>query len=83
MVDDAVRIRVIRAILGVTSKEFASRVGVSKGVITGWEKGRYSPQRKSRVELMKICQEHKIAFLPSGYPIPLEDMFPTQETTNG
>ena len=73
MVDDSVRIRVIMALLGVTSKDFAKRVGVSQGVITGWAKGRYAPRSKSRAALQKICEEEKIMFLPSGMPVPFEE----------
>ena len=83
MVDDAQRIRVIRAILGMSSADFAARVGVTPGVITHWEKGRYGPQRKSRIALAEICQKERIAFLPSGMPVPVEDVMATQEKMNG
>jgi transcriptional regulator with XRE-family HTH domain len=79
VIDDAQRIRVIRALLGISGKELAKRVGVSQGVITSWEKGRNTPQRASRVELAKLCQEHKICFLPSGMPVPAEDIMSKQE----
>jgi len=83
MVDDARRIRVIRALLGLTSREFASRVGVTPGVITGWEKGRFTPQRKSRIALAEMCQKAQIMFLPSGMPVPAEDLMPaSQEIPN-
>ncbi len=79
MVNDATRIRVIMALLNVTSKAFAERVGVSQGVVTGWSKGRYAPQRKSREALAAICQAEKIAFMPSGMPVRLEDMIEASE----
>jgi transcriptional regulator with XRE-family HTH domain len=82
MVSDATRIRVLRALIGATSKEFAARVGVTPGVITSWEKGRATPQRDSRRELSKICQEENIMLMPSGMPVPAEDLLPKQEKTN-
>lgn len=81
MISDAVRVRVIRALLGISSKEFASRVGVTAGVVTGWEKGRFCPQRRSRQALERICDLNKITFLPSGMPVLFEDAIPAQETT--
>jgi len=82
-IDDAVRIRVIRAILGMSSKTFAARVGVSAGALTAWERGRATPQVLNRQELAKICQEHKIAFAPSGFPLPASDVLIFKEKTNG
>ena len=79
MVNDATRIRVIMALLGVTSKAFAERVGVTQGVVTGWAKGRFSPRQKSRIRLAEICQEEKIAFLPSGMPVPVEELMPKEK----
>ena len=73
MVNDAVRVRVIRAILGISSKEFSSRVGVTQGVITSWEKGRSRPQPKNKIELGRLCRESKIAFTASGFPVVVED----------
>jgi transcriptional regulator with XRE-family HTH domain len=86
VIDDAIRIRVIRALLGISGKELARRVGVTQGVVTGWEKGRSAPRTQSRTALAKICQEHKIMFLPSGFPVPAEDYMPVpaqENTVNG
>jgi hypothetical protein len=33
--------------------------------------------------LAKICQEHKIAFAPSGFPLPASDVLIFKEKTNG
>lgn len=79
MVDDATRIRVIRALLGIDSRTFAARLNVSCGTITGWEKGRATPQRENRKILAEICQSAGIAFLPSGCPVPMSDLMPSQE----
>jgi transcriptional regulator with XRE-family HTH domain len=82
MIDDATRIRVVRALLGITSQEFAARVGVTPGIVTGWEKGRYTPRKKSRLVLAEICEREKIAFLPSGMPVPMDSFTATPENTN-
>ncbi len=83
MVDDARRIRVIRALLGLTSRAFAARMGISVGCVTSWEHGRATPQREKRKELAAFCQKEGIAFLPSGMPVPSIDLLPSQETDNG
>ena len=82
MISDACRIRVVRALMGLTSRDFAAKIGVTPGVVTSWEKGRYTPQRRSRTRLAEICHEAKIMFLPSGMPVPSEDFIPTQEEIN-
>jgi DNA-binding transcriptional regulator YiaG len=69
-VTDAMRVRVIRAIIGVTSRQFCRMVGVSPTTLTSWEKGRAEPQRRKRVILAAICQQNSIAFLPNGMPVP-------------
>jgi DNA-binding transcriptional regulator YiaG len=79
VIDDAARIRVIRAILGMDSKTFSSRVGISPGTCTAWEKGRASPQRDNRKVLAELCQSSGIAFLPSGMPVPMSDLLSIQE----
>jgi predicted transcriptional regulator len=81
MIDDATRIRVIMALLGITSKGLAERIGVTQGVVTGWTKGRFAPQRKNRAAIEKICAESKIMFL-RGMPVP-EDLMSVQENENG
>lgn len=78
--NDAMRVRVIRAILGLNSKAFASRLGVSAITVTAWERGRWVPGAESREELARLCQEHKLAFLPSGMPVPAVDTLIFKET---
>lgn len=83
-IDDAVRIRVIRAITGMDSKTFAAHVGISPTSMTSWEKGRSSPQGASKIALAKLCQENGIGFTPSGFPFPMADcmMFQPEEKQN-
>jgi ribosome-binding protein aMBF1 (putative translation factor) len=83
VITDAVRIRVIRALLGISSKDLARRVGVTQGVVTGWEKGRYCPQRKNRAALAQICEDAKIMFMPNGMPCPSEGFATEKENTSG
>lgn len=79
VVDDAVRIRVIRALLGESSKTFATRLGVTQGALTSWEHARNCPNRESRRVLAEVCQKYGIMFMPSGMPIPSTDLIATQE----
>jgi DNA-binding transcriptional regulator YiaG len=73
IVNDATRIRVIRAYLGMDSRSFAARLGVAVGTLTNWEKGRCTPWAKHRDELLRICQLNGLCFSPSGYPFPASD----------
>jgi DNA-binding transcriptional regulator YiaG len=83
LIDDAIRIKVIRALLGISGKELAQRIGVTATTVTSWESRRYVPHRGSREILAKICEENRIMFLPSGMPVPADDILPAQEMTNG
>jgi DNA-binding transcriptional regulator YiaG len=80
-INDSTRIRVIRALIGMSSKDFAERIGVSSWTMTAYERGRSAPQGKKRDELAKLCQEHGLAFLPSGMPVSFSDclLFKNQE----
>ena len=82
-IDDSVRVRVIRALIGITSKEFARRVGVSPLTVTSWERNHFQPSATNRQALNKLCHEYGIAFMPSGYPVPAEEclMFKPYEET--
>jgi len=71
--NDSTRIRVIRAIIGLDSKSFATRLGIAASTLTNWEKGRSAPQLPKRQELAELCQEHGIGFTPSGFPFPITD----------
>jgi len=47
------RIRIMRAIRGMSQKELAERLGKSANVITHWERGRNSPDVDS---IEKLCE---------------------------
>lgn len=70
IIPDSTRIRLIRALLGMSSKDFADRLGVCVASITNWERGRTAPGPVQRQELYKLCHENKLAFSPSGMPFP-------------
>lgn len=72
MVDEATRIRVIRAILGWDKKTMQKRLKVSQNVIRYWESGTNVPNSRSRKVLAEICNEHHIAIRPDGYPVPVD-----------
>ena len=82
ILDDSVRIRVIRALLGMSSKDFAVRLGVCSGTLTAWERNRSAPQGTKRDDLAKLCQENGIAFSPSGMPFPIADVMTFKQENN-
>lgn len=82
MIDDNARIRIIRAMLGLKPGAFATLLGVSTNTITYWENGRAIPRRQHRAKLAEVCSENRICFLPSGYPIPLDELLPMREVTS-
>lgn len=69
-VEESVRWRVIRAILGIDQKALAGRLEVAPNSIRNWEKGRTVPNTTSRKKLAEICHEHHIAIRPDGFPVP-------------
>ena len=73
MIDDAARIRVIRAILNMTSRKFAGEIGVSPVTLCSWEQARTGPTLKHRNMLGRLCEARGIGFLPSGMPVPFKD----------
>ena len=73
IVNSSVEIRVIRALLGMDSRSFAARLGVSAGTLTSWERSRSAPKGAKRQELYKLCEENGIGFLPNSYPMPITD----------
>jgi DNA-binding transcriptional regulator YiaG len=80
-ITEATRIRVIRALLGVSSRELAARIGITPNSLTSWEHGKSTPQREKRKALAAICQENGIAFLVSGCPVPMGDVMMTRENS--
>lgn len=83
VIDDAVRIRVVRALLGMKSKDLAKRIGVRAVTITYWERGTATPRGDNRKKLESLCREHRIAFLPSGMPVMFDDCLQFKEKQNG
>jgi len=70
--DDGAQIRVIRALLGLSSKEFAARIGINHQTLTRWERYGNTPQGKNRKEIEALCRHSGIAFTSFGYPIPAD-----------
>jgi DNA-binding transcriptional regulator YiaG len=73
-INDATRVRIIRAMLGVDSKTFAKQLNVCAATLTSWEKGRSSPQGAKKDLLSEICNEAGIGFTPTGCPLPMADV---------
>jgi DNA-binding transcriptional regulator YiaG len=73
MVDEAMRIRVIRAIIGCDRQTLQKRLGVSDNVVRNWEDGTSIPQRKNRAALAEICRQYNIAIRPDGFPVPVSE----------
>lgn len=48
------RIREIRTRKGITQAEFARQVGVSRGVVHGWESGRNRPEQASMLKVARL-----------------------------
>lgn len=69
-VQESVRIRLIRALLGMESKSFGARIGVCPATVTNYERGRSTPTEKTRETLQTLCEVHGIWFTPEGYPLP-------------
>ena len=84
-IDDGARVRVIRAILGITQIEMGKIIGVSKLTISSWERGINTPRGNVRAKLAALCQQHRISFLPSGMPVPFDDclQFKEKDHANG
>ena len=74
MIDEATRIRVIRALIGNSCREFAAALGASPNSITNWEKGRTVPKKLTRKRMARLCHQHNFCFLPSGMPVPMDDI---------
>ena len=72
MTDEATRIRVIIAMLDVTTKDFADMVGVNANSVTSWRNGHHIPQAGPRRAIAEIMKKHNIAIRPDGFPVPVE-----------
>ena len=83
LIDDATKVRVIRALVGMTSADFAKYLGVRVDTITQWEHGRHTPSRVHARHMLALCHERGIAILPCGMPIPYHAVLTLKESTNG
>lgn len=79
MIEEKAKIRIIRVLLDVSAKEFAEILGVTPCSVSGWENGRCTPQRGVRRKISEMCDKNGICFLPSGMPVPKEDLLPDQQ----
>lgn len=82
LIDDATRIRCIRALVGMTTGDFAKYLGVGVGSVTEWEHGRASPRASMNRRLLALCHERGIAFLPCGMPVPYHATLTLKESIN-
>lgn len=73
VISEAMRWRVIRAILGWDKNTLAKRMGINPNTIRYWENGRQSPNPASRKVFSEICHEHSIAIRPDGFPVPEQE----------
>ena len=69
-IDDAVRVRVIRAILGMSSKAFAARVGVSAGTLTAWS------ERAPHLKCSTVTSWRSSARSTKSHLPPLDSRYP-------
>ena len=73
MIEESMRIRVIRAITGLNSSKFCEKYGIHKSSMPAWEAGRAVPNTKSRETLARICAEYNISIRPDGFPVPVSE----------
>lgn len=83
LIDEATRVRVIRALVGMTTGDFAAHLCVLPGAVTDWEKGRSEPRSTHRRHILALCHERGIAFLPCGMPVPYHATLTLKEGHNG
>lgn len=69
VVSEAVRWRVIRAIVGCTRVALAKQLGLNPNSIGQWEAGLHSPNSKSREAYAELCKKHNISIGPNGFPV--------------
>ncbi len=73
VVDDALRIRVIRAIAGMKQGEFCKRLGINPNTLSQWESGKHAPRGDGRKKLAQVCAELNISIRPDGFPVPVSE----------
>ena len=77
--DDGMQVRIIRAMLRLSRKAMARRLGVNHSTIVNWELYGRAPQAANKKELEALCRHSGIAFTSFGYPIPA-DMIALKES---
>ena len=55
--DWATLVRTVRARLGLTQEQFASRLGVTFASVNRWESGRVTPSRLARMQIEDLLRE--------------------------
>lgn len=69
VITEAMRWRVIRAIVGCTRLALADELGVNANSIGQWEAGIHCPNQESRQKYAMLCKKHNISIRPDGYPV--------------
>lgn len=69
-VEEKVRWRVIRAILGWDKQTMALNLGINPNTVRMWENGDSCPNAPSRKVLASLCEKHRIAIRADGFPVP-------------
>lgn len=80
MISEAIRLKIVRAILDMNQREFARAIGASNASVCCWEAGKTSLSRATRVRLHELCEASGIMFLPTGYPILKSEIMPVAES---
>lgn len=60
--DGDMPVRELRARLGLTQSEFASRLGLPVDTVRNWEQGKRAPRGPARALLMLIARAPQLAF---------------------
>jgi len=80
-ITESAKIRIIRAALGFRVHEFAAKLGITTNTLNNWESGRTQPTGAKREAWNKLCREYGWGYLPSGMPVPMDDILaPRQQS---
>ena len=69
-IPESTRIRLIHAYLGIPSREFAKKLGISSTTLTDWERGRSIPGLRGGKALARLMKRAGLELTPDGYPVP-------------